>query len=67
MMEASNRGDDAAYERLSAEQKALAVFNPVMTHSFLEDADFVVFHPQLWTDFSTIEELGQRMLEELDR
>lgn len=64
---AFNRGDSDAHERWSAEQEALAVFNPFMTHSFKEEAKYVVFHPQILADFNTVEELGQKMLEELDR
>lgn len=65
--EALNRRDLAEHERLSTEQKTLAAFYPYMTHSFEEAAEFVAFHPQLLADFNTIEELGQKMLEELDR
>jgi len=67
MAEAITRHDFAEHERLSSEQKALAAFRPHMTHSFEERAAIIVFHPQLLADFNTIEELGQRMLEELDR
>ena len=67
MTEAFNRQDFAEHERLSTEQEALATFIPYMTHSFEEEAKFVVFHAQLLADFHTIEELGQKMLAELDR
>lgn len=65
--EANKRRDFAESDRLSAEQEKLAVFNPIMTHSFEEEAKIVVFHAQLIADFNTIEELGRKMLEELDR
>ena len=65
--DALNRGALEDYDRLSAEQDALGVFMPVMTHSFEEDAKPVVFHRQILADFNTIEELGRKMLEELDR
>lgn len=65
--DALNRGALGYYDRLSAEQDALGVFMPIMTHSFAEDAKSVVFHTQLLDDFNTIEELGRKMLEELDR
>jgi|TARA_Y100000294_G_scaffold10023_1_gene9432 hypothetical protein len=38
-----------------------------MTHSFTENAKSVVIHSQLLADFNKIEELGRKMLEELDR
>jgi hypothetical protein len=65
--EALMRHDLAEHDRLSAEQLSLAVFRPWMQHSYAEETRPVVFHVQLLTDFSTIEELGQKMLEEFDR
>ena len=65
--EAFNRGALDDHDSLSAEQDALGVFTPIMTHSFIEDAKSVVFHSQLLADFNTIEVLGWKMLEELDR
>ena len=67
MWDASRRGDFHEYDRLAADQQALGTFQPTMTHSFEEKAHSVVFHSQLLADFNTIEELGRRMLEELDR
>lgn len=67
MTDAFNRSNFEEYDRLSAEQDALGEFMPVMTHSFQEGAKLVVVHPQLLADFNTIEELGRKMLEELDR
>jgi hypothetical protein len=67
MTEALNRQDIAEHERLSTEQEALAAFKPFMTHSFEEEAKYVVFHAQLLADFNTIDELGKKLLEELDR
>lgn len=67
-MEAAVQSRDfAAYERLSDEQNALAVFTPLMTHSFEEKSKTVVFHAQVLADFNTIELLGKKVLEELDR
>jgi len=65
--DALKRRDRDEYERLEADRKALATFAPVMTHSFEEKAIFIEFHPQLLTDFDTIEAIAQRMLKELDR
>ena len=67
MMQAKMDGDMAAYDLLSDEQKKLAVFNPIMTHSFEEEARRVVFHAQLLADFNTVEEVGHRILAELNR
>ena len=60
------RRDFAEYKRLETEQKALATFIPQMTHSFEEKSDVISFHPQLLTDFLTIEGLAEKMLQELD-
>lgn len=67
MTEAFNRQDFAEHDRLSNRQEALAAFKPCMTHSFEEEAKFVVFHAQLLADFNTIDDLGKEFLGELDR
>lgn len=59
--------DPEEYERLSAEQKALATFVPCMTHSYEEKAKPVVFHSQMLIDFLTVEEIAHKILEELGR
>jgi hypothetical protein len=51
---------------LKVEQDALGTFVPAMRHSFEEESGAVSFHPQLLTDFLTIEGLAQKMLKELD-
>lgn len=66
MGEAFGSLDFEEYDSLSAQQKELAHFIPCMTHSLTEQADSVVFHAQLLADFATIEELGRRMLVEID-
>jgi hypothetical protein len=38
----------------------------VITHSFYEPSGVVYFHFQLLSDWLTIEELGLKVLEELD-
>jgi len=38
---------------------------PWISQSFAEGAKPVVFHPQMPSDFKTIEELGSKMLEEV--
>ena len=67
MAEAFKRRDFTEHDRLSAEQEALGVYRPWITHSVVESAGRVLFHPQMLADFNTIVELGQKMLEELDR
>ena len=67
MSEANKACDFVRYERLQAEQDSLMTFRPWMTHSFEEKAGVVHFHRQLLADFNTIDELGRKMLVELDR
>jgi hypothetical protein len=55
------------YERLSAEQSKLLVFQPIVGHSFTEMKSPYYFHPQLISDFLTVAELGDKMLAELAR
>jgi hypothetical protein len=66
MSDALRRHDNDEHDRLAVEQEALVEFRPIMTHSFGENADYVAFHRRILTDFNTIEELGIRLLEELD-
>ena len=55
------------YERLSAEQSKLLVFQPVITHSIRETTGYFPFHIQMIADFLTIEELWQKMRAELKK
>jgi hypothetical protein len=57
--------DGFEYERLSARQEQLLVFQPLITHSLTETTAHSVFHVQMPVDFFTIEEIGYRMLAEL--
>ena len=67
MAEAARQNDFEEHDRLAQEQKSLVKYIPQMTHSFEENAKVVVFHPQMIADFNTVEELGRKMLKELDR
>jgi hypothetical protein len=57
--------DFSAYDALSAERLKLGRFHPWISQSFAEGAKPVVFHPQMLSDFNTLEELGGKMLVEL--
>lgn len=65
--EAARLGNFAEYDRLTAEQDALGRFRPWMTHSPVENAPVAVFHFQLLADFNTIDEIGRKLLEEMER
>jgi hypothetical protein len=67
MNEALNGFNPAEYDRLSAKQKNLLVFQPLFTHSINETTAHYAFHVQLIADFMTVEELGKKMLTELKR
>lgn len=60
------RNDGPEYERLSAEQEKLLVFQPLITHSVTETTAHFAFHVQMPTDFLTVEEMGYKMLNELN-
>jgi len=45
----------------------LVEFRPWIQHSFEEKAKPIVFHAQLLADFAMTEELGKKMLLELNR
>jgi hypothetical protein len=63
--DAGKRGNFAECSRLRTEQDRLGIFKPWITHSVIEGRGVIAFHPQLLTDFLTIEELAQKMLKEL--
>jgi hypothetical protein len=67
MGEANKQHQFAEYDRLSTEQLKLGRFRPWVQHSFGEGAKPIVFHPQMLAYFNTIDELGRKMLQELDR
>ncbi|GLQ82024.1 hypothetical protein GCM10007881_55450 [Mesorhizobium huakuii] len=54
------------YDALFSTQKALGRFQPVMMHSFGERARPVWLHGQMLCDFSTVIEIGENLLKELD-
>ena len=64
--EARMRGDCTKVDRLKDEKKALVRFEPVITHSFSENARKVYFHAQMIADFNTVEGIAQKLLEEFD-
>lgn len=57
--------DYEAWGSLLAEQKSLGVFEPVMMHSFGEEARPIRFHVQMIADLATVVEIGERMIDEL--
>jgi len=59
-------GDHVTYDKLRNDQKKLGEFRPWVTHSVYEQSPFAYFHFQLLCDWLTIEELGLKLLEELD-
>jgi hypothetical protein len=54
-------------DQLEREQLALGAFQPWMQHSFTEGAKPIPFHPQMLADFNTVDEVGRKLLAELDR
>ena len=66
-MAALNSFHPGEYERLSTEQSKLLVFQPIVGHSLTEMKSPYYFHPQLISDFLTVEELGDKILAELAR
>jgi hypothetical protein len=64
---ALGRLDLEGYDKLQAQQKALGVYRPWMTHSAIEKAPFAIFHSQMLADYLTIDEFGTEMLTEIGR
>jgi hypothetical protein len=59
--------DFSAYDALSAERLKLGRFQRWISQSFAEGAKPMMFHPQMLSDFNTIDELGGKMVVELGR
>ncbi|MER9456567.1 hypothetical protein [Mesorhizobium sp. M0478] len=66
LVRAAKAGNFDEYDALFCAQKALGRFEPVVTHSFGENARPVWLHGQMLCDFSTVIEIGEHMLEELN-
>ena len=58
--------DPAEYNQLTAEERAIAIFTPLIAHSFEERAAPVHFHPQMLTDLKTIVDIGRGVLNEIE-
>jgi hypothetical protein len=59
------RGDAYEYERLLAEQNKFVIFQPLISHSITETTAHFAFHVQMVVDFMTVDEMGNKMLDEL--
>lgn len=66
MVDAIRQGGYERYDQLRLDQKKFGRFRPWMTHSQTEKSPTAVFHWQLLQDYATIDELGRKMLDELD-
>jgi len=60
-------GDQAEYDRLRGEQRALGKFRPWMTHSVLDGAPTIVFHKQMLHDYVMVDAYCWTLIEEFDR
>jgi hypothetical protein len=58
--------DGFEYEGLRAEQEKLLTYQPLITHSLVETKAHYAFHVQMVVDFMTIDEMGWKVLEELN-
>jgi hypothetical protein len=67
MQAALLRVDMDEYDRLEKERDKLIFFRPLMGHARDEHKGIVTFHPQILSDFLTVEELGWAVLAEIDR
>jgi hypothetical protein len=62
---AYQRGDKFAYYKLRRDQDALGKYRPWMSHSPVESSPNCVFHKQIIQDFTTIDEITQKLFVEL--
>lgn len=66
VLDAMARHEWDEMEKHEADQLAMHVFHPQIMHSFEEGARTISFHPQMLADFGLVEDLGHRMLDELN-
>jgi hypothetical protein len=59
--------DIEEYERLTAEQRKLERFHPIMKHALDDNKPPVPFHFRMVNDFRTVEEIAERVMAELKR
>lgn len=57
--------DFAGYAQLRAQKAVFTHFKPLMAHSLTGQGRVIAFHAQLLADFSTIDEMSNRLLDEL--
>ena len=60
-------GDQAEYDRLRGEQRALGQFRPWMTHSVFDGAPTITFHKQMLHDYVAVDAYCWTLLEEFER
>lgn len=58
--------DVERYQRLLDEQSSLGQNFPVMTHSFVEKSEQVLFHSQVLADCNTVIEIANKFINEFD-
>jgi hypothetical protein len=66
-LQAALIGDHALANQISNDIAALKRFRAWMQHSFIDEAAPIAFHAQMLADFNTVADLGNRVLDELDR
>jgi hypothetical protein len=54
--------DIEEYDRLSAEQREMEEFHPVMKHALDDNKPPVPFHFRMVNDFLTVEQIAEKML-----
>jgi hypothetical protein len=59
--------DNDEYDRLSAEQRTMEEFHPIMKHALDDNKPPVPFHFRMVNDFRTGEEIAERVMGELKR
>jgi hypothetical protein len=60
-------GDRATYFKCRSKQFRLGVFQPMILHSLSQHSATIWLHPQVLTDFNTVEDIAQKFLDELRR
>lgn len=62
----TNEANFHKYDETKCNLEPTSHFLPIATHSFMEDSEQILFHPQMLSDYNIIDKIGRKLLRELD-
>ena len=62
----ANKEDFHKHGEPKSNLESASYFLPIATHSFMENSEQILFHPQMLSDYNIIDKIGRKLLRELD-